>query len=481
MNNLTILRFKTIFLILTFQETFALGNKRCEANFQDRPAIYQMFSQLKEDVTDRVIMSFNNIFVVGEKAFGTLDEWNPVFSYKGGNTYSLNLYYYSEFVSLLRPLFHFHSKGLIVTNTLLEARNIQRVLKQEFKNMNFATYHRGQSLIRHRQILEDSYTKESHYIITVREWPMRARDLSYLSAYINMNVNTPIIERMRDIPRFLIPHQGKQAEILLLVNGVQNEKDEAKDLLRLINIAKGMSFRRQRLKNATGKKGHNIRQKLSMLGDSLKKSLTPNPLSKREFVEIDRESRTFVWALEGKWMNYDDAKSFIQQFNLQNSWKDFDKWKDTDARPENFPKSPDMVYTRTDEWEGWATFLGYEQVGWMSYKEAYAYILKVDLPNQEAFDRWAKSKERPINFPSHPDRVYGNQFPGYKQFLGNEFMGYQEAKAFIHKFNLKGYRDFLRWKKRIKRIPKNFPKNPYKAYLRTGEWEGWPVFLGYAT
>ena len=147
-------------------------------------------------------------------------------------------------------------------------------------------------------------------------------------------------------------------------------------------------------------------------------------------------------------------------------------------KPENFPRSPEMVYERTGEWEGWPTFLGYE-VEWMSYQKAHAYILQVDLPHQEAFNEWAKSDERPKNFPSHPERVYGDKFPGYKKFLGNELMSYQEAKAFIQKFNLNSYRDFRRRKKSI-RLPKNFPKDPYKVYKRTGEWEGWPVFLGYA-
>ena len=311
-----LLRFKAVCLIfifwLTFQGLPVSGDRECEISLQDRPVIYQIFSQWKEDLTNRFIISFNNIFVIGEGSFNYVHDWDPLFTYKGETAYSFNTRYYDLLVQFLQPLLSFHLKGLIVTTSLPEANNLYRFLSKKFKHIRFVVYHRMLPSARQKQLLSDSLGQKPYYIIAVREWPIG--DLSHLSAYIDMDINTPITERVRDIPRLLLPYKGKQVEMLFLVND-KKDQNEMEDSLRLINISRGLPFHKKGLNPVPKGKNHQLRQKLLIARDSLKKSLTANSLTREVFDKIDRASRAFVWELEGKWMDYDSAKEFIQPFN----------------------------------------------------------------------------------------------------------------------------------------------------------------------
>ena len=179
-------------------------------------------------------------------------------------------------------------------------------------------------------------------------------------------------------------------------------------------------------------------------------------------------------------MTYQEAHEYILSLNLPNR-EAFKKWSLSKERPENFPKKPAHVYSQTGEWESWSVFLGYKRE-YMTYQEAHEYILSLNLPNREAFKKWSLSKERPENFPMHPDRFYAELFPGYEIFLGYKKalpMSYQEAKAYIQQFQLKSAGEFRQWLKTYLERPANFRTNPDKVYQKTGEWEGWPAFLGY--
>ena len=58
-------------------------------------------------------------------------------------------------------------------------------------------------------------------------------------------------------------------------------------------------------------------------------------------------------------MTFAQACRYIRRLELP-SVKAFNEWSKTDARPFNFPSSPDAEYR--DDWEGWPAFLGYKAI-----------------------------------------------------------------------------------------------------------------------
>ena len=172
---------------------------------------------------------------------------------------------------------------------------------------------------------------------------------------------------------------------------------------------------------------------------------------------------------QNKWMSYEEAKAFIHSKGIR-SEEEFRNWRKSGKRPSNFPSAPERIYK--EDWQGWKDFLG---KNWMSYEEAKAFIHSKGIRSQEEFRNWRKSGKRPSNFPSAPERTYKEDWQGWKDFLGKNWMSYEEAKAFIHSKGIRSEEEFRNWRKSGKR-PSNFPSAPERAYKE--DWQGWKDFLG---
>ena len=174
-----------------------------------------------------------------------------------------------------------------------------------------------------------------------------------------------------------------------------------------------------------------------------------------------------------EWMSIQEAQALVQSLGIKN-YKELTEWIRSDKRPENFPSSPHKVYK---EWEGLRAVLGSR---WISIQEAQVYVQSLGIRTQTEFYKWAKSGDRPSNFPSNPQRVYKENWTNWGSFLGTgnfhkkEWMSIQEAQALVQSLGIKTQKEFYAWIKSDKR-PKNFPSSPHTVYT---EWEGLGPFLG---
>jgi hypothetical protein len=57
------------------------------------------------------------------------------------------------------------------------------------------------------------------------------------------------------------------------------------------------------------------------------------------------------------WPKYEEAKQLISEFSI-NSNKEWRLFAKLEKFPNEIPRSPDKVYSRTNEWKGWTDFLG---------------------------------------------------------------------------------------------------------------------------
>ena len=172
---------------------------------------------------------------------------------------------------------------------------------------------------------------------------------------------------------------------------------------------------------------------------------------------------------EKQWMSFNEAQTFIQSQGIKTR-KEFDEWKKAGKRPEHFPSHPERVYT--NEWRGWRDFL---DTKWMSFDQAKAFIQRQGIRTREQFYEWSKSKKRPKDFPSNPNQMYKDKWKGWGDFLDTKWMSFDQAQALMQSQGIKTKREFREWSKSKKR-PKNFPSTPDQVY--TNEWRGWGDFLG---
>jgi superfamily II DNA or RNA helicase len=206
--------------------------------------------------------------------------------------------------------------------------------------------------------------------------------------------------------------------------------------------------------------------------------------------EFSDHIKTQIWKPVGKanFLPFEEAKRFIQAQGVSSA-KEFFAWAKSVQRPANFPSSPHLYYKDTG-WKGYGDFLGTGVIAtynreYLEFEEAKRFIQSTDVKTQKEFSDWAKSDQRPANFPASPYHVYEDKgWKGYGDFLGTgfiatfdrEYLGFEEAKKFIQSTNIKSQKEFKEWAKSDQR-PSNFPSEPHRTYRDNG-WKGLGDFLG---
>jgi hypothetical protein len=151
-----------------------------------------------------------------------------------------------------------------------------------------------------------------------------------------------------------------------------------------------MTTRTTKSKNSSNKlSSEQIRILESLPGWRWDKSLVEKETGKKKSPEKKK-----------KFASYEEAKKWAQKNNIKTSRQ----WIDSE-KPDNIPIRPDRHY-KGKGWINWATCLEngkFVNREWASYEEAQQYAREKGIKTSR---QWAQDKNRPINIPSRPDRVY---------------------------------------------------------------------------
>ncbi len=122
------------------------------------------------------------------------------------------------------------------------------------------------------------------------------------------------------------------------------------------------------------------------------------------------------------------------------------------------------------------------KLSWRPFEEAREFVRSLALSNNQEWRGFAKSKNRPFDVPTTPDKTYIDSWFSWADWLGTdnlsnqkkEFLPFLEARDYVHTFNLKNSKEWVQWsnKHRPIFIPSN-PGHQYKEeYVNLGDWLG---------
>lgn len=188
-----------------------------------------------------------------------------------------------------------------------------------------------------------------------------------------------------------------------------------------------------------------------------------------------------------QYLNYEEAKRFVQKLNLRSEkyWREYLK---SGKKPEGIPGHPAKVY-RDSGWKGMGDFLGTDTIPsrnrkYCSFEEAKGIAKNIGIKTWKEWQNFSKSGKRPLNIPCSPEQVYKNKgWINWGDFLSTGvisvkekvFKNYKETKDFVHKLKLKSANDWrIYCKSKLK--PLDIPSAPNSQYK--AEWKGWSDFLG---
>jgi len=113
---------------------------------------------------------------------------------------------------------------------------------------------------------------------------------------------------------------------------------------------------------------------------------------------------------------------------------------------------------------------------WGSFDEARSYCQSLRLENKLAWTSFCASGKKPNYIPSHPEKAYAEEWKGFRDWLGNGFMDFKDARKFVRSLKIGKSRE---WKSycRSGKKPSDIPSNPVTVY--SSSWKGWKDWMGF--
>ncbi len=120
---------------------------------------------------------------------------------------------------------------------------------------------------------------------------------------------------------------------------------------------------------------------------------------------------------------YVEARDFVRSLKISNyeEWRVYSK---SGKKPKNIPAWP-YGYYQNKGWKDWGDWLGTVTVSsskrvFLSFSEARNYARKLEIKNKGEWMENSKSKKKPSNIPTAVDKLYCNDWNGWKDFFGRK-------------------------------------------------------------
>ena len=190
-------------------------------------------------------------------------------------------------------------------------------------------------------------------------------------------------------------------------------------------------------------------------------------------------------AYTGEYLSFKEAKKFVRKLKLKSA-KQWSEYVNSGRKPENIPNYPKGVYLNKG-WEGIGDWLGTGRISnkkreYRSFNEARDFVRKLNLKSQAEWRGFIKSKKRPLDIPSAPNRVYKNKgWLSLQDWLGTieghtgEYLSFVESRSYIRGLGLKSTTEWYKFSASKER-PSHIPVNPQRMYK--SNWLSFPDWIG---
>ena len=362
----------------------------------------------------------------------------------------LNPFYWPDLAEALSPVFDVHPKGFLLTGTIAMAKKLSTFLTNTFPQVDFAYYHYRQTEEERMDVLSDSKEQNRHYIIAVQNFEI-AENLPHLSAYIDLNVNTPIQDKVQTAGAVLNPHPKKHSAKIILLTG--------RTIIQPIKPTEA--------KYQPPAKDQKIKPK------SVTVKTRPNQPKKRKKTSTHNAPSSKVVAKTKKTnkLPWDQALKKARAAGLATE-KEYHAWQEDHP---DMPRYPSTYQPYAEYWKGWNHFLGNEKLPWdQALKKARA----AGLATEKEYHAWQEDHPDMPRFPNKY-RPYAEYWKGWKHFLGyvlgQDKLPWDQALKKARAAGLTTEKEYNAWQEDHPDMPR-FP-NKYRPYAEY--WEGWNHFLGY--
>jgi len=136
--------------------------------------------------------------------------------------------------------------------------------------------------------------------------------------------------------------------------------------------------------------------------------------------------------------------------------------------------APKQVYEV--EYKDMGDWLGTERTRYhRPFVEARAFTRTLGLRGYKQWLAYCRSGKKPADIPSDPGRAYRSEYEGIDDWLGAKYRPFAEARTFVNSLHLKNFDEWEAYRKSREK-PVDIPSNPNKVY--SAEYRGLRDWLG---
>ena len=320
---------------------------------------------------------------------------------------TVNPVYYPVLAKQLQPVLQSHHKGVLITGTHGSAKRLAVFLNNTFPEMNFANYSYSQPLEARQDILRDSQLENHHYIVSARS-VAEIESLSYLSAYIDLNINTSVVDRLSLASPILGLYKGKNKAQIVLLDHTYKKTEEVSEyspptslehLLHYVEVA--LDSNAKALDSSSTEKGEVVVPSQHRRSVKPHKPKRLSHLGNKPTAGVKKQNR------KTRMLPWEEALKKVREANLPNMRAYFEWQKD---HPD-MPYKPYKHYAK--HWSDWTYFLGKQVLKKLSWEEALKKVREANIFSRRAYEEW--QKDHP-DMPRRPDRFYAD-WQGWSHFF----------------------------------------------------------------
>lgn len=188
--------------------------------------------------------------------------------------------------------------------------------------------------------------------------------------------------------------------------------------------------------------------------------------------------------MSGKYLTFIEARKKARQLGLVHPAQWF-KLKEYGIDLQDIPTDPHLHYSN-DGWIDFSDFLGLNQQQFLRLDEVAQIAPSLGIRTARDWRRRFSQGRLPENMPALPDVYYGEKFVSFNAMLGRsakkvkvtkQYCDYKSAVEIVAPFQFDSKNSYYKWLRGL--IDKlGLPPRPDIIYGLSGEWLGWPAFLG---
>jgi hypothetical protein len=133
---------------------------------------------------------------------------------------------------------------------------------------------------------------------------------------------------------------------------------------------------------------------------------------KRKYDKMQASGEINIATFDKKFWPFKKARSYVRKLGLKR-WDEYAAYNKSGQKPLGIPSCPAATYKK--EYQDARDWLG---TSFWSFEQASDYVRKLGIRNRDDWREYCVSGERPINLPSNLERIYREEWRGFKHFVG---------------------------------------------------------------